>query len=148
MSVILVIDDTQKILDIVKYFLENEGHTVLTSADPLKGIEIAKKEEKVNLLLLDIMMPGMDGYTVFDNLKGDLKTRDIPVIMMTAKAIIMHTPKDFFYGLYGFLSKPFSRRQLLRMVNDILQLTKDKDKGGTGMVTAVDEEISEEDNPE
>jgi FixJ family two-component response regulator len=47
--------------------------------------------------------------------------------MLTAKAIIMHTPKDFFYGLYGFLSKPFSKQQLLKMVNDIFQVTKSKE---------------------
>lgn len=124
---ILAIDDTKKILDIIKYFLEQEGYTVRAATDPLEGIRIAQAE-KIDLILLDIMMPGMDGYTVFDHLKKDIKTRDIPVIMLTAKAIIMHTPKDFFYGLYGFLAKPFSKQQLVKMTTDILRITKSKEE--------------------
>ena len=120
---VLAIDDTQKVLDIIQQYLEDDGYRVLTCKDPLEGIEVAKKSS-VDLLLLDIMMPGMDGYTVYDRLKSDPKTRDIPVIMLTAKAVIMHTPKDFFYGLYGFIAKPFSKGQLLRIVNDILRMTR------------------------
>jgi DNA-binding response OmpR family regulator len=124
---ILAIDDTKKILDIIKYFLEQEGYNVKTASDPLEGIKVAQ-QGGIDLILLDIMMPGMDGYTVFDQLKKDSKTREVPVIMLTAKAIIMHTPKDFFYGLYGFLSKPFSRQQLVKMTMDILRITKAKEE--------------------
>ncbi|MBI2900267.1 MAG: response regulator [Planctomycetes bacterium] len=124
---ILAIDDTKKILDIIKYFLEQEGYVVRTASDPVEGIKIAQTE-RIDLILLDIMMPGMDGYTVFDKLKKESKTREIPVIMLTAKAIIMHTPKDFFYGLYGFLSKPFSKQQLVKMATDILRMTKSKEE--------------------
>jgi CheY-like chemotaxis protein len=121
---ILAIDDTKRILDIVKYFLEREGYAVKMATDPKEGIAIAQ-QGGVDLILLDIMMPGMDGYTVCDTLKKDAKTRDIPVIMLTAEAIVHHTPKDFFYGLYGYLSKPFSRDQLLKVVGDTLKLTKE-----------------------
>jgi two-component system alkaline phosphatase synthesis response regulator PhoP len=120
---ILAIDDSKKILDIIKFFLENEGYTVKTVASPFEGIEVAK-QGGVDLILLDIMMPGMDGYTVCDALKKDDKTREIPVVMLTAKAIIMHTPKDFFYGLYGFLAKPFTKQQLLKVVGEALRLTQ------------------------
>ncbi|HXX92932.1 MAG TPA: response regulator [Planctomycetota bacterium] len=120
---ILAIDDSKKILDIIKYFLEQEGYTVKAVPDPIEGIKTAK-EGGIDLILLDIMMPGMDGYTVCDSLKKDEKTRDIPVIMLTAKAIILHTPKDFFYGLYGFLAKPFSKQQLTKVVSEALRLTK------------------------
>jgi len=123
---VLAIDDTKKILDIVKYFLEQEGYKVKTSLSPLEGIKVAK-EGGIDLILLDIMMPGMDGYTVYDTLKKDPVTRDVPVVMLTAKAIILHTPKDFFYGLYGFLSKPFTKLQLLQTIHDIFQITKSKD---------------------
>lgn len=124
---ILAIDDTKKILDIIRYFLEQEGYIVKTASDPLEGIKIAQ-DEPVDLILLDIMMPGMDGYAVFDQLKKVPKTREIPVIMLTAKAIIMHTPKDFFYGLYGFLAKPFSRQQLVKMTTEVLKMTKAKEE--------------------
>jgi CheY-like chemotaxis protein len=133
---ILAIDDSKKILDIIKYFLEQEGYTVKAVADPLEGIKIAK-EGGIDLILLDIMMPGMDGYTVCDTLKKDDKTRDVPVIMLTAKAIILHTPKDFFYGLYGFLAKPFSKQQLTKVVSEALRLTKSPDEPG-GFISNVD----------
>jgi FixJ family two-component response regulator len=55
--------------------------------------------------------------------------------MLTAKAIILHTPKDFFYGLYGFLAKPFSKQQLLKVVSEALRLTK---TGEHGLITPVD----------
>ncbi|HEX7898735.1 MAG TPA: response regulator [Planctomycetota bacterium] len=135
-STILAIDDSTKILDIIKYFLEQEGYVVKTCADPVKGIELAE-QGGVDLILLDIMMPGMDGYTVYDRLKKGGKTGDVPVIMLTAKAIILHTPKDFFYGLYGFLAKPFSKQQLLKVVSEALRVTKTK--SGTFIAPVVEE---------
>lgn len=120
---ILAIDDTKRILDIIKYFLENEGYQVKAATDGESGLKMAE-EGGVDLVLLDIMMPGLDGYAVCERLKKHPKTRDLPVIMLTAKAIIMHTPKDFFYGLYGFLAKPFSKDQLLKVVQDTLRITK------------------------
>ncbi len=124
---ILVVDDTKKIRDIVRYFLEQEGYKVKSAGDPFEGIKVAQGGG-VDLVLLDIMMPGMDGYAVYDTMKNDARTAEIPVIMLTAKAIIMHTPKDFFYGLYGFLAKPFSKQQLIKMVSDILRITKSKEE--------------------
>ena len=135
-STILAIDDSTKILDIIKYFLEQEGYVVKTCADPVKGIELAE-QGGVDLILLDIMMPGMDGYTVYDRLKKGGKTGETPVIMLTAKAIILHTPKDFFYGLYGFLAKPFSKQQLLKVVSEALKVTKTK--SGTFIAPVVEE---------
>jgi len=120
---ILAIDDSKKILDILRHFLEHEGYVVKTCEDPEEGIKIAQAGG-IDMILLDIMMPGMDGYTVFDHLKKKPETRDIPVVMLTAKAIILHTPKDFFYGLYGFLAKPFSKQQLLKLVAETLKLTE------------------------
>jgi CheY-like chemotaxis protein len=124
-STILAIDDSTKILDILKYFLEQDGYVVKAFSDPAKGVEAAQAGG-IDLILLDIMMPGMDGYTVFDKLKKNPSTRETPVIMLTAKAIILHTPKDFFYGLYGFLAKPFSKQQLLKVVSEALKVTKTK----------------------
>ena len=125
---ILAIDDSKKILDIIKYFLENEGYAVKAVGDLVEGIQVAQ-QGGIDLILLDIMMPGMDGYTVYDRLKKGGKTGDVPVIMLTAKAIILHTPKDFFYGLYGFLAKPFSKQQLLKVVSEALRLTKTGETG-------------------
>ena len=122
---ILVIDDTLRILEITKYFLEQEGYKVITTPDPLKGLEIARAGG-IDLIVLDIMMPVMNGYQVAKELQRDENTSTIPIIMLTAKAVIEHTHKTFFYGLYGYLAKPFERRVLVRKVNSILRLTKEK----------------------
>lgn len=142
---ILAIDDTKKVLDIVKYFLEQEGFEVRTAQDPFEGIKMAQAGG-VDLLVLDIMMPGMDGYQVYEVLKGDVKTREIPVIMLTARAIIMHTPRDFFYGLYGFLSKPFTKQQLVGMVRDVLALTESKET--TAVIRAPEASADHDENRE
>lgn len=133
---ILVIDDTKKILDIVKFFLEQEGYVVKTAQDPYEGIKMAQ-QGGIDLILLDIMMPGIDGYRVYEILKGDDRTRDMPVIMLTARAVIMNTPKEFFYGLYGFLAKPFTKQQLVKIVDDVLKLTKSDEE--TRFLKIVDE---------
>ena len=124
---VLVIDDAQKILDIIMYFLEEDGYTVRIANNPKKGLEEARKGG-IDLVLLDIMMPEMDGYEVCRQLNEDSKMRDIPVIMLTARAIILDTPRDFFYGLYGFLSKPFSREGLLRIVGEVFRVTDEPRK--------------------
>ena len=119
---ILAIDDAQKILNIVRFFLEGDGYEVKTANDPIEGIKIAKGGG-IDLIILDIMMPKMDGYQVCDVLKQDERTREIPVVMLTAKAVVMSTPKSFFYGLYGFLTKPFTKRQLLDKIEEVLGIT-------------------------
>ena len=139
---ILAIDDSKKILDIIKYFLEQDGYAVKLASDPQEGIKVAR-EGGVDLVLLDIMMPGMDGYTVCDTLKKDPATKEIPVVMLTAKAIILHTPKDFFYGLYGFLAKPFSKQQLLKVVSEALRITKSGNT--TSFITPVGDDSDEKD---
>lgn len=140
-NTVLAIDDSTKILDIIKYFLEQEGYTVKTCPDPVKGLELAQAGG-IDLILLDIMMPGMDGYTVFDKLKKSQATKETPVIMLTAKAIILHTPKDFFYGLYGFLAKPFSKQQLVKVVGEALRVTRTK--SSSFIAPVVEEEKDDE----
>jgi CheY-like chemotaxis protein len=119
---ILVIDDTKKILDIIKHFLEGAGYSVIATTSPTEGLKLAREKE-IDLIILDIMMPEMDGYQVYEGLKKEERTKEIPVVMLTAKAVIMITPKDFFYGLYGFLAKPFTKAQLLGTVKNVLSLT-------------------------
>ncbi len=129
-STILIIDDAVNILDITKHFLVQEGYAVKTAADPKEGIRIAQEEPGINMIILDIMMPGMNGYQVFEVFKKDPRTQNIPVIMLTARAVIENTPRPFFFGLYGVLSKPFQRWRLVQMVRDILDLTAQGVKEG------------------
>ncbi|MCE9582279.1 MAG: response regulator [Planctomycetes bacterium] len=119
---ILVVDDTVKILNIIKFFLEEEGYTVKTTTQPEMGIEMAKRGG-VDVMILDVMMPGLNGYQVYEIMKQDPKTASVPVILLTARAVIENTPRPFFYGVYGVLAKPFQRWKLVQMVKDVIELT-------------------------
>jgi len=120
---VLAIDDTKSITEVIRLFLESSGYIVKTETDARKGIEVAQAGG-VDLVLLDIIMPDMDGYQVWDILKSDERTQEIPIVMLTAQAILMHTPKDFLYGLYGLVAKPFSRDQLLEVIGNAMKVTK------------------------
>lgn len=141
---VLVIDDTRKVLDIIAHFLNTEGYITKTTTDPEEGITIAKAGG-INVILLDIMMPKMDGYSVAKILKDDEKTRFIPIIMLTAKSIIMNTPKEFFYGLYGFISKPFTKDQLVRTIKGVMQVTNAEED--TRFLKIIEDEEQEKENP-
>ena len=119
---ILVVDDTVKILNIIKFFLEEEGYICKTTSSPEQGIEMAKRGG-IDMMILDVMMPGLNGYQVYEILKQDAKTAGLPVIMLTARAVIENTPRPFFYGVYGVLAKPFQRWKLVQMVKDVIELT-------------------------
>jgi len=119
---ILVVDDTVKILNIIKFFLEEEGYICKTTSSPEQGIEMAKRGG-IDMMILDVMMPGLNGYQVYEILKQDTKTAGLPVIMLTARAVIENTPRPFFYGVYGVLAKPFQRWKLVQMVKDVIELT-------------------------
>ena len=121
-KMILAIDDDKNILNILRLFLEGEGYKVRTAQDPVKGLATAQRGG-IDLILLDIMMPGMDGYEVSRRLNEDKRTCDIPIIMLTAKEIILNTPPNVFYGLYGFLSKPFSSNRLFKIVGEVFRVT-------------------------
>lgn len=80
---ILIIDDEQDFVDTTSFSLENSGFTVLASLDGLSGIEKAKKQ-KPDIILLDLMMPDIDGYEIAKRLKEDKLTANIPIIVLTA----------------------------------------------------------------
>jgi len=120
---VLAIDDTKSVVDVIRLFLEGSGFVVKGVTDPTEGIAIAQAGG-IDIILLDIIMPDMDGYQVWDLLKADDRTKEIPVVMLTAQAILTHTPKDFLYGLYGYVAKPFSRDELIAMIGNAMRLTK------------------------
>lgn len=120
---VLAIDDTKSVVDVIRLFLEGSGFVVKGVTNPTEGIALAQAGG-IDLILLDIIMPDMDGYQVWDLLKADERTREIPVIMLTAHAILTHTPKDFLYGLYGYVAKPFSRDELIAVIGNAMRLTK------------------------
>jgi DNA-binding response OmpR family regulator len=118
-SKILVIDDEPEITEIVQAFLVNAGYMVKIENSSTAGMESAKSF-KPDLILLDIMMPVMDGYEVCAKLKKDPQTMGIPVLFLTGKDAKDDAGMSFKAGGDLFIKKPFSCERLLNMVKVVL----------------------------
>ena len=117
---ILVCDDEKHIVRLVQINLEREGYQVITAYDGKEGLSKAQSE-KPDLIVLDVMMPYMDGFEVLRNLKKDPATRDIPVIMLTAKAQDADVFRGWKEGVDTYLTKPFNPMELISFVKRIFQ---------------------------
>ena len=115
MDTILIIDDDPEIVEFTKKRLERSGYRVLGALDGTEGVAIAIKE-KPDLILLDIMMPLKDGYTVLRELKENGATRDTPVIMLTAKSGSGSVLECQECGATDYFIKPFDWEELLRYI--------------------------------
>ncbi|HRY29429.1 MAG TPA: response regulator [Elusimicrobiota bacterium] len=118
MAKILVADDEADVRELVKYALERDQHQVLETSSGSETLELLKKET-VDLLILDVMLPGMDGYTLQLQLAQDKKTRFIPVIVLTA----LHPSKSMFAKfsqVREFVPKPFDPMELAGLVQRTL----------------------------
>ena len=116
----MVVDDEPDVVELVRLVLESGGYTVVTASNGREALEKVGKEMP-DLILLDIIMPQMDGWEVYTNLKSSPKTRDIPVAMLTAKSESI----DRMIGLHvvhvdDYITKPFGRSELLERVKRIL----------------------------
>jgi len=117
----LVVDDNVETVDIVRHILEKAGYEVLAAYDGQMGLDSAKKNHP-DVILLDLMMPVVDGYTMNKHLKGDLTTRDIPVIIISARSGMAPMFNDGKGpGIRGYLVKPFSSKELLQMIDGLFK---------------------------
>lgn len=124
---ILACDDEKHIVRLVQVNLERAGYQVVTANDGKEALQ--KVEEEVpDLVVLDVMMPYMDGFEVLQNLRRNPSTRDIPVIMLTAKAQDADVFKGWQSGVDCYLTKPFNPMELLSFVKRIF----DSMDGGAG----------------
>jgi CheY-like chemotaxis protein len=116
----LVVDDNVETVDIVSFILKKAGYEVLTAYDGEQGLKVAQ-ENLPDLILLDLMMPVMDGYTMNEHLKEDPRTKNIPVIIATAKGG-MEPMFENTKGapIQGYLVKPFSQKELLNRIDALL----------------------------
>ena len=112
---ILVCDDDPVILRLLEVNLELEGFDVLTGNNGEEGVEIAKRELP-DLVILDIMMPRMDGYQACQAIKADESTTHIPVIFLSAKAQAADIERGKSYGVAEYLTKPFDPTDLTDLV--------------------------------
>ena len=120
MSSILIIEDEKDILDLVEYHLKQAGFQVLTAADGGEGLGLAAKK-RPNLIILDLMLPGMDGKDVCRVLKSNPVTQTIPVLMLTAKAEELDRVVGLELGADDYVTKPFSPRELVLRIKAILR---------------------------
>lgn len=118
-KVILIVDDDPKSLKLTGVLLKASGYEILEATDGEQGVELAR-EEKPDLILMDIMMPRMDGYTACDAIKRDEATKGIPVVMLTAIDYVLNKELAVRMKADGYLTKPFNRQHLLDEVNRYL----------------------------
>jgi two-component system response regulator VicR len=117
---ILCVEDEPEMIDLIRLILGRRGFDVKGATGGLEGLRMIHKE-KPDLILLDLMMPDMDGWEVYQQIKADEKTRDIPVIVVTAKAQSI----DKVLGLHiakvdDYIAKPFSPQELVDSIEKVL----------------------------
>ena len=124
---VLVVEDEKNIAELVKYNLEQEGFRVLSAMNGTAGLEQARKE-KPSLIILDLMLPGIDGIEICKILKQNYKTSHIPVIMLTAKSQESDKIVGLELGADDYVTKPFSPRELVARAKAILRRVREKPK--------------------
>jgi DNA-binding response OmpR family regulator len=117
---VLVIDDEAPIRLLCRVNLEAEGMDVLEAADGPTGLELSR-ENAPDVVLLDVMMPGLDGWQVAEQLLQDERTSDIPIIFLTARAEFRDRARGLDIGGIDYVTKPFNPLELAPLVRDLLE---------------------------
>lgn len=120
MQRILIVEDEQDIADLIGFNLQRAGYEVLKAHDGVSGTEIALRE-RPDLIVLDLMLPGRDGFSVFRELRRDPRGASVPVIMLTARAQTEDRIQGLEVGADDYLTKPFSPKELLLRIQAILK---------------------------
>jgi DNA-binding response OmpR family regulator len=121
MARVLLIDDERDVLLICRLNLEFAGHEVATAAGGAEGLELARAQSP-DVIVLDLMMPNTNGFDVLDALVLDVRTRGIPVVVLTAKLQREDEISSWHRGAVGFLTKPFSPDMLVQTVHRVLAM--------------------------
>ncbi|MBD3195768.1 MAG: response regulator [Candidatus Lokiarchaeota archaeon] len=118
---ILIVDDEPDILNLTTKFLELGNYETLTSSNGKEAMKIIEqKYDQIDLVLLDIMMPGRSGYSVLEEIKTTDKYKDITVVLFTVKSFNEDIQKGKRLGADYYITKPFSGKELLKKINEIL----------------------------
>lgn len=120
MSKILVVDDDEAINELIKINLELLGYDTISAKDGIQGFTLAKQEIP-DLIILDVMMPEVDGYTVAKRVRENSQTKDIPILMLTAMGQLEDKVKGFDIGVDDYLVKPFEMEELKVRVRALLK---------------------------
>ena len=117
---ILVVDDEEHILELISFNLTNNGYKVIKASNGIDAVKLAI-EEKPKLILLDLMIPGKDGYDVCREVRGNSEIRNTPIIMLTAKSEELDKILGLELGADDYITKPFSVRELIARVKAVLR---------------------------
>lgn len=128
---ILVVDDEQSIRELLEFNLKKNGYETLTAAD---GREALQKAEGTDLILLDLMLPEIDGIEVCRRLKTAARTADIPIIMLTAKAEEVDRIIGLEMGADDYVAKPFSMRELMARIKAVLRRSSSSDRNNSNVL--------------
>ncbi|MGD8741774.1 MAG: response regulator, partial [Desulfobacterales bacterium] len=138
---ILVVDDEEDILELVRYNLSREGYRVtgtLTGEDALRKV----RSDAFDLIILDLMLPGMDGLAFTKTLKNDSRLRSIPIIMLTAKGEESDIVAGLELGADDYITKPFSPKVMIARVRAVLRRHKEEPQDEMAIVKIHDLEIN------
>ena len=124
---ILAVEDEEDILELIRYNLEKEGYRVETAETGEAGVQKADME-KFDLMLLDIMLPGIDGLEVARRLKKNSRTHDLPIIMLTAKGEESDIVAGLELGADDYITKPFSPKVMIARVRAVLRRSEEREE--------------------
>jgi len=124
---ILIVEDEKDIIKMLEYNFKKEGFRTISAPDGEDALEYAVREHP-DLIILDLMLPGMDGLEVCKELKKETKTASIPIIMLTAKVQESDKVVGLELGADDYVTKPFSPRELIARIKAVLRRAKEKDK--------------------
>jgi DNA-binding response OmpR family regulator len=124
---VLVIDDEAPIRLLCRVNLEAEGMSVIEAGDGPGGLELARSEQP-EVILLDVMMPGLDGWRVAEGLLEDPVTRDIPIVFLTARADIRDRARGIDLGGLDYITKPFNPVELATLVRKVLTAVREGER--------------------
>lgn len=112
---ILIVEDDPGVLRATSFILEKEGYQIITAQDGLEGLKKAK-EDNPDLLILDVMLPGIDGFEICHSLRGDPQTADMPILMFSAKGQESDKATGLKVGADEYITKPVDREVLINKV--------------------------------
>lgn len=136
---ILVVDDEEDILELIRHNLAREGYLVVCAADGASAVHKAKSE-KPDLIVLDLMLPGIDGLEVARNLKYNAQTSNIPIVMLTAKGDESDIVTGLEIGADDYITKPFSPKVLIARIRAVIRRRSQKinDENGTMLINDIE----------
>ena len=119
---VLVVEDDDSIVEALNFLMETAGFTVRIARDGLEAIDMAKQSTP-DLMILDVMLPGCDGFEVARDVRARNNSKDTPILMLTAKNRPIDQEKATELGVNAFMTKPFSTREVVEKVKQMLNIT-------------------------